>query len=123
MEKIKCASIYTDAQGESRFGETEVELSPTDYMPPAAPLSVSSAIPASQFVFASAPAQYFGDWHPCPCRQLCVVLSGKIEIQASNGEVRHFAPGDFFMQEDVSGKGHRGRTVHGAWLIYVHLKD
>jgi hypothetical protein len=123
MEKIKCASIYVDAQGESRFGETEVELSPTNYMPPAAPLSVSSAIPASQFVFASAPAQYFGDWHPCPCRQLCVVLSGKIEIQASNGEVRHFAPGDFFMQEDVSGKGHRGRTVHGAWLIYVHLKD
>jgi hypothetical protein len=123
MEKIKCLRIYADEKGESHFGEAEVELTPTDYIPPAPPLSVSPPFPAARFVFASAPAQYFGDWHPCPCRQLSLVLNGKLEIQASDGEVKHFQPGDFYIQEDTTGKGHRGRTVHGVLLLYVHMPE
>jgi len=123
MEKVTCTRIYTDVDGKSRFGEAELELNPTDYLPPAPPLSVSAAVPATGYVLASAPPQYFGDWHPCPCRQLCVVLDGKVEIQAGSGEVKHFAPGDFYVQEDTTGEGHRGRTVHGVLLLYVHLAD
>ncbi len=123
MEKVKCLRIYADAQGESHFGEAEVELNPTDYIPPAPPLRVSQPFPATQYVLASAPAQWFGDWHPYPCRQLAVYLSGRVDLQTSDGEIKHIAPGDFVLMEDTTGKGHRGRTVHGALVLFVHLAD
>ena len=125
MDKVKCLRIYSDAQGESHFGEFEVELKLTHYAPPAAPFGVSSPLPAARLLFASCPAGFFGDWHPTPCRQLLVLLRGESEVEASDGEVRHLRPGDFLLAEDSTGKGHRSRVVGADEYVnvFVHLPD
>jgi hypothetical protein len=37
------------------------------------------------------------------------MLKGTTEIEASDGEVRRFAPGEVLMVADTTGKGHRTR--------------
>jgi hypothetical protein len=125
MDKVKCMRIYADAQGESHWGEVEVDLRPTNYAPPAPPLNISSAVPATRYVLASVPVQWFGDWHPSPCRQLCLMLRGRLEDQTSDGEIRQLGAGDIILVEDTTGKGHRGRNVgeEDAVIVFVHLPD
>ena len=125
MDKVKCLRIYSDAQGESHFGEFEVELKLTHYAPPMPPFGVSAPLPAARLLFASLPAEYYGDWHPTPCRQWGVILRGESEIEASDGEVRHLRPGDFLLVEDTTGKGHRSRVVGADEYVnlLVHLPD
>jgi hypothetical protein len=125
MDKVKCMRIYADAQGESHWGEVEVELKPTNYAPPAPPLHVSASTPATRYVLASAPMGWFGDWHPSPCRQLAVYVSGIIEVQASDGETRQLRAGDILLVDDTTGKGHRGRSVgdEDVLVVFAHLPD
>jgi hypothetical protein len=39
------------------------------------------------------------------------ITSGQLEIEASDGQVRQFKPGDVGLGEDIHGKGHRSRAV------------
>ena len=38
-------------------------------------------------------------------------LSGEIEAEVSDGDVRRFGPGSITLVEDLSGKGHASRVV------------
>ena len=42
------------------------------------------------------------------------VLVGAMAFEASDGEVRHVAPGDAILLEDTTGKGHRSRVTGDA---------
>lgn len=56
---------------------------------------------------------WHGDWHPAPQRVLAIYLSGRGEIEASDGQVRELAPGTILLAEDTTGKGHITR-VNGS---------
>jgi hypothetical protein len=52
-------------------------------------------------------------------------MSGKLEVAASDGEVRQFQAGSLLLLEDVSGKGHLSKVVgnevvHG---VFVQLRE
>ena len=47
--------LYADEFGESHFEDVEVDLTLTDYAPPAPPLNLSAFFPASQVGFMNAP--------------------------------------------------------------------
>ena len=91
---MRYVRLFADPAGETHFEEVNVELTPADFAPPAPPLHLSAAFPASRFVFLAAPSGWFGDWHPAPCRQIFAFLSGEIEVETSDGERRRFLPGD-----------------------------
>jgi hypothetical protein len=38
-------------------------------------------------------------------------LSGELEVEVSDGEIRRFGPGSVILVEDTSGKGHVSRVV------------
>lgn len=115
--------IFSDESGESHFGHVEVELSSTDYAPPAPPLDVSTPDAAERVLFFRAPSGWFGDFHPSPRRQIYFGLSGSIEVTTSDGEVRVFPPGSVVLVEDTHGKGHRTEVVGDTeWRgAFVHL--
>jgi hypothetical protein len=121
MDKIKCSRIYADAQGESHFGEVEMDLKPLDCSPWASPMDVSSIVPAGSWLFASAPPGWVADWHTAPCRQLAVVLSGELELRVSDGEVRRLGRGDYCLAEDTTGKGHHGRVLSASEVIWLFV--
>ncbi len=122
---MKYTRIYTDSDGESHFEDVEVELVQADFAPPAPPINVSSFSPAAQYGYISAPPGWHGDWHPTPQRQIMFYLSGEIEAEVSDGEVRRFGPGSVTLLEDTTGKGHTSRVISpdAALLAVVQLPD
>ena len=117
--------IYGDSDGESHFEDVTVELSPVDFAPPAPPLNLAPPIAADRVVLGAAERAWFGDWHPTPNRQFFFQMSGKLEVAASDGEVRQFQAGSLLLLEDVSGKGHLSKVVgnkavHG---VFVQLRE
>ena len=108
---ITYSRLYADEHGESHFEDIEIDLTLTEYVPPAPPLSLSSFTPATQFGFMNAPAGWSSDWHPTSARNIFFVLTGEWEVTASDGESRRFAAGSVLLVEDTEGKGHSSRVV------------
>src|SRR5260370_21474453 len=88
---ITYTRLYSDAYGESHFEDIEIDLTLTEYAPPAPPLELSSITPAKQFGFMNTPAGWASDWHPSAARNIVFVLNGEWEGTASHGEARRFA--------------------------------
>ncbi len=103
--------IYTDTQGESHFEDVKIPFQLADFAPPAPPISVTDAINTEAFVLISSPSGWFGDWHPSPTRQYIFMISGELEAEVSDGEIRRFKKGDVVLLEDTTGKGHVTRVV------------
>ena len=122
---MRYTRIYVDADGETHFEEVEVGFQEVNFAPPAPPLNLSSFSPATQYGFISAPVGWYGDWHPAPKRQVFFHLSGEVECEVSDGEVRRFGPGSVTLLEDTRGKGHTTRVVSTDDLLIavVQLTD
>ena len=117
--------VYPDADSESHFEDAVMEFKSVDFAPPAPPLDLSSFSQATQFGFLRAPAGWEGDWHPTPCRQWIIYLTGEIEVEVSDGEIRRLGPGSITLVEDTTGKGHRSRVVGDSEVlaVVVQLED
>lgn len=59
----------------------------------------------------SSPGGWEGDWHPTPRRQFIIILTGGLEVEVSDGEVRRFGPGSIALIEDTEGRGHVSRVL------------
>jgi hypothetical protein len=108
---MKYVRIYCDDAGDSHFEDVSVKLSPVDYAPPAPPLNLAEPIDSGYTILFSVPAGWVGDWHPSPSRQFYIQLSGELEIQVGDGEIRKFSAGNIILVEDTSGRGHFSRAL------------
>ncbi len=98
--------LYTGEDRESHFTEFTPDFQKADRGFERAPLQSAKGV-----VFNRAPAGHFLDWHPAPRRQYVICLSGQVEIGLGDGTVRRFGPGDVFLAEDLTGRGHTFRVV------------
>ena len=108
---LEVVHIYSDENGESHFGKTELPFNLINYAPPSPPISVSEVFASEGVVIISSPVGWNGDWHPSPRKQLMFCLIGKLEVTVSDGESRRFGPGSIILVEDTSGKGHVSKVV------------
>src|SRR5579875_1225920 len=112
--------LFADSSGESHFGEIGVRLSCLAFAPPAPPLDVSPPTVARRVQFIRFPPGWSGDWHPVPGRMLFCILSGCLDVGASDGQTVRLNAGDSILVEDTAGRGHTTRNVgHGAALMVV----
>ncbi len=120
---MKYIRIYCDDSGDSHFEDVSVEVSPVDYAPPALPLNLAAPIDSERMILFSVPAGWVGDWHPSPCRQFYIQLSGELEIQVGDGEIRKFSAGSIILVEDTSGRGHVSRNLGNSEVnaVFVQL--
>ncbi len=114
--------IYADANGVSHFEDVDVDFETVDYAPPSPPLDVSEMQSVTGYAFLRAPAGWSGEWHPAPYRQLHFYLSGEVEAQVSDGEVRRFSAGSAVLLEDLSCKGHRSRTIGSSDVLLAIIR-
>ncbi len=115
--------VYADSLGASHFAADKVDFTLVDYAPPAPAISVSEVAVAQGVMFLSSPSGWFGDWHPAPRRQYIFCMSGEVEVEVSNGEIRRFGPGSIILVEDTVGQGHITRVVstERVYLVAVAL--
>lgn len=53
-----------------------------------------------------------------------IYLSGEMDFEVSDGEVRRLMPGSILLLEDTTGKGHVSRVIAGdATMAAVQLAD
>ncbi len=112
---MKIVRIYTGADKESHFEETEVELNFNGR------LEASELHPAEGIVFRTAPPGHLSDYHPVPKRQYVITLSGQVEIETGAGTIRRFGPGDVMLAEDTTGRGHITRVVGNQPRRYAFI--
>jgi len=124
-EPLRYTRLNSDSDGESHFSDQEINFELTDFAPPAPPISVSNMIKAEGVLFTSNPSGWYGDWHPTPRRQFFFLLSGELEVEVSDGEIRRFRNGDVLLLEDTFGKGHTSRLVSNerAYAVFVALSE
>jgi hypothetical protein len=61
------------------------------------------------------------DWHTSARPCFIVVLSGTIESETTDGAKRVWGAGEIFFNDNLSGRGHRTRTVDGpARLLFLY---
>ncbi|HLF79769.1 MAG TPA: hypothetical protein VJB57_19985 [Dehalococcoidia bacterium] len=118
MSTFSYVRIYTGADGLSHFEDMEVPLTEGG-----AASMLSKVMAVSGLNFRRNTASYNLDFHPAPRRQFVVNLTGTVEIEASDGEVRRFGPGSVMLAEDTTGKGHISRAIgdEERLSLFIHL--
>jgi hypothetical protein len=58
--------------------------------------------------------------HHAPARQFAVTVSGKIDVEVSDGTKAHLEVGDMAFLEDTTGKGHK-TLEEGAGSIFLRV--
>jgi hypothetical protein len=123
---MKLLRLYTDQEGESHFEDVEIGFEEVgDYFENTPPVLFSAFEAASEYGFERVPPGWVGGWHPAPRRVLAIYLSGSLEMETSDGEVRAIGPGSILLAEDTSGKGHRNRVTSSTELemVFITLPD
>ncbi|TFH46730.1 MAG: cupin domain-containing protein [ANME-2 cluster archaeon] len=122
IKVLKYVRVYADSTGESHFEDLTINLNEIDFAPPAPPIFTSDLNPSSNYGFASVLPGWESEWHPAPKRQFMIYLSGTIEAEVSDGEIRQFGPGSITLVEDIFGKGHKSRVVGNEKVVTVVIQ-
>jgi hypothetical protein len=62
--------------------------------------------------------------HCAPRRQLVIAVGGGVEVETGDGAVRRFAAGDVVFADDLTGEGHKTRSLDGlSHMVFIHLAD
>ncbi len=121
---MRITTFEATADGGSRFRDLDVPwaIRRDDGQGHVLQLSAPYASPAVQFV--ELPAGLAQDWHTAPARQIVIVLSGRIEVETTDGERRQWQTGEAFLPADTAGRGHRTRCIDGAVrLLFAPLPE
>jgi len=100
---MKVTRFYTGTDNESHFDEVEV---PCDH---AENIQHPDIMKVGGIFFRDTSQELFyhpSPFHPVSRRQYGIVLKGEMEIGMGDGSKRRFGPGDVFLAEDTTGRGH-----------------
>lgn len=112
--------VYATPDGRSHFSEETVDLTDAGQIG-----RLSQKRTVEGITFRETDPDYDYDWHHPPQRQFVVLLDGEIEIEVSGGEQRRFRAGDVLLLEDLTGDGHRTRSIGNTVRrsIFIALPD
>jgi hypothetical protein len=116
--EMKMTRLYTGLDGKSHFEDVDIPLN--NIM---GAQKLSEQRNATGIIFRETSEAYDLDWHNAPRRQYIINLEGGVEITVDDGDSRIFGPGDVFLAEDITGRGHKSRAVNNLSRksIYVTL--
>lgn len=103
--------LTLDENGGSRFEDEAFQMRPAVFAPPADPLMSTEFEKAERMLFLILPKGWVGRMHPSPAKQVAILMSGSIRVEASNGDVRDIEAGGVWRMEDVEGPGHRTTVI------------
>jgi hypothetical protein len=112
--------VFTDPDGETHFEDIELTMRQVDELGKAVVFPRSSPLPATEIFFVHRPESAGPTpWHNVKQPQFVLRLTGEMEIEVSDGQVRRTGPGSVMLAQDVTGKGHRASQVWGDGLVAI----
>lgn len=111
--------VWASADGNSHLEDLELAFGESGFLPSTPAMLLTPQEKASGYFIARAPAGLELDWHPAPVRELAVYLTGRGEIEASDGTIRSIEPGTILLVEDTRGKGHKTRVIGTEEVLVV----
>lgn len=121
---MKAIRFCATDNGESHFVEIDVPLENAQQDADGNTLLRSNSYVSPNVTFVELPGGMSQSWHNAPARQIVVVLSGEVEVSTSDGQMRRWRAGEFFLADDLTGKGHLTKSVGGAVrLLFAPLPD
>ena len=99
--------VYTGRDGKSHFDEIDVDIGKLQ--------------PGDGIVFRHALPGDVNEWHVAPRRQYVINLSGHSEVEISDGTKLQLGPGDIYLADDMTGRGHISRVVGTQPRTYVTI--
>jgi hypothetical protein len=83
------------------------------------PLGLTENLPASWYNICYVPkGTGETDWHNPPQRLLVLWLTGEVEFETSDGDIRRLPAGSVVLAEDTTGKGH---PPEGQLVVHVAI--
>jgi hypothetical protein len=117
LSSFKYVRLYTGSDGETHMEDVELELTDSGRG-----TDVSPEFEAGGVNFAKFRDDYSFDQHNAPRRRFVIMLSGSIEVEASDGQVRTLGPGTALLAEDLTGVGHKSRIVGSGERLSVFVQ-
>jgi hypothetical protein len=115
------ARVYAGPDGESHFEDVALDTTPTEVFPGLPLLAVAAPIAATSVIFVGVPVEALdAGWRRPPRRQF-VIFGADIEVEVSDGELRHFPAGSPVLFEDTTGKGHATRILAEGETLALFL--
>lgn len=111
---ITMTRIYAGPDGQSHAEEVELKLTDRGIAEFAATAAQFSSRPAG-------PPNT--NWHTGPRKQFVITLSGRAELEVSDGTKILAGPGHINLIEDTTGKGHLTRNVEDRIVVTIPLAE
>ncbi len=105
-DTLRVWRVYTGDDAQTHVETLDVPLAATGRGG-----AMSRLLAGSGVILRRTGLEYDLDWHPAPRRQFVVTISGRGEMETSDGTVLPLEPGTIVLVEDVDGIGHRSRAV------------
>ena len=122
---MRITRIYADESGESRFADAAIQMVSTALFPQLPPFRLCAFSGNGDIkLFSTPPELHVFDFHTAPTRQFAIALSGTVEYETSDGEIRRQAPGSVVLVEDTRGRGHITRFADGEqFFLFIPVPD
>ena len=121
---MKITRFIATATGGSQFEEIDIPITNERQDAEGHTLLLSNTYTSPGVCFVDLPAGLNQDWHQAPTRQVVVVLSGTLEVTTTDNQVRQWSTGEAFIAADVTGQGHKTRTLGGpARVMFAPLPE
>ena len=121
---MKITRFVATATGGSQFEEIEIPSTNARQDAEGNTLLIYNNYTSPGVCFVDLPAGLNQDWHQAPTRQVVVVLSGTLEVTTTDNQVRQWSGGEAFIAADVTGQGHKTRTLGGpSRVMFAPLSE
>lgn len=111
---MKICKLYAKDDDKSYFTEVEISTANSQALG-----LYSQGFPVKEIFFRQMQVGALFDWHNAPQEQYIVYLSGKVEIQASGGEIKTFGAGDILLAADLTGMGHISKVLEPGKALII----
>ena len=96
--------LYTGPDGQSHIDQVPMVLQGES------PGESAAQKMSDAYLVRGAPGM-FESWHNADRKRYIVVISGEAEVTTTGGEKARIVPGEIYLAEDLTGKGHTFRVV------------
>src|SRR5215831_15757333 len=105
-ERVTCLRIFADAKGETHMEDIEITLQPRKLFKDNPPLHLTRTLAASGCNICHIPSG-MGEvnWHNPPHRMLAIWLTGEVEFETSDGDIRRLAAGSVVLARGYDTQG------------------